>query len=62
MQRYLFELCAYTGEAGVERRSRWISDAWLSAEVARDPNLDRVVELPIEFIRDGVTYDLRAAG
>ena len=62
MKRYLFELCAYTGEAGVQRRSRWISDEWLAAQVARDPNLDRVVDLPIGFVRDGVTYDLPAAG
>lgn len=62
MQRYLFELCAYTGEAGVERRSPWISDAWLAAEVARDSDLDRIVDLPVEFVRDGVTYDLPAAG
>ena len=58
MKRYLFELCAYTGEAGFERRSRWISDEWLAAEVARDPNIDRLVEIPIEFLRDGVSYDL----
>lgn len=58
MQRYLFELCAYLGEAGVERRSVWISDEWLAAQLARDPNLDRVVELPVEFVRDGVIYPL----
>ena len=62
MQRYLFELCAYTDEAGIERRSRWISDNWLAAEVALDPNLDRLVQLPIEFLREGVTYDLPATG
>jgi len=61
MKRYLFELCAYLGEAGVERRSPWISDEWLAAELARDPNLDRLVELPVEFLRDGVTYDLPEA-
>lgn len=62
MKRYLFELCAYTGEAGTERRSHWISDGWLAAEVARDRNLDRIVDLPVEFVRDGVTFDLRAVG
>ncbi|WP_426051571.1 hypothetical protein [Brevundimonas sp. SL161] len=62
MKRYLFESCAYTGEAAVERLSHRISDEWLAAEVARDPNLDRIVDLPIEFVRDGVTYDQPAAG
>lgn len=62
MKRYLFELCAYAGEAGVERRSHWISDEWLAAEIAREPNLDRLVDLPVEFVRDGVTYDLPAVG
>ena len=46
MKRYLFELCAFLGEAGVERRSAWISDAWLAKELAEDPNLDRLVEVP----------------
>lgn len=46
VQRYLFELCAFLGEAGVERRSPWISDEWLAEELARDPNLDRLVEVP----------------
>lgn len=58
MKRYLFELCAYLGEAGVERRSRWISDEWLRTELARDSNLDRVVELPSEFVIDGVSHTL----
>lgn len=46
MKRFLFELCAFLGEAGVERRSRWISDEWLTDELRRDPNLDRVVDVP----------------
>lgn len=62
MQRYLFELCAHSGEGGIERRSKWISDAWLADEIARDPNLDRIVELPAEYVRDGVTYALPAEG
>ena len=46
MKRYLFELCAFLGEAGVERRSCWISDEWLHEQLAADPNLDRIVEIP----------------
>lgn len=61
MKRFLFELCAHLGDAGVERRSHWISDDWLAAELARDSNLDRVVDLPDEFVLRGVTYDLPGA-
>lgn len=46
MKRFLFELCAHLGERGVERRSRWVSDEWLALELAKDPNLDRVVSVP----------------
>lgn len=44
MKMALWELCAYLGEKGVERRSTLISDEWLGAELARDPWLFRIVE------------------
>lgn len=44
MKRYLFELAAWLPPRGVERRSVWVSDEWLSAELTREPCLDRVVE------------------
>lgn len=47
MKRFLFELCAYLGEEGIERRSSWVSDEWLAHELAMDPNLDRLVDVPI---------------
>ncbi len=44
MRYPLIGLCAYLGQEGVERRSPWVSDEWLGAEVARDPWLFRTVE------------------
>lgn len=45
VMRYpLIGLCAYLGSQGVERRSPWVSDEWLGAEIARDPWLFRTVE------------------
>lgn len=58
MKRYLYELCAQLCDGQIERRSPWISDEWLAAELAKDPTLDRLVDLPEEFLRDGVTYAL----
>lgn len=58
MKRYLFELCVLRGGVGYERRSIWISDAWLTAEVSRNPNLNRVVQLPEAFLERGVTHRL----
>ncbi len=58
MQRYLFDLCAQLTNGTVERRSPWISDEWLARELAVDPQLDRMVDLPEEFVRNGVTYPL----
>lgn len=58
MQRYLFDLCAQLTSGVVERRSPWISDQWLARELAADPRLDRLVELPDEFVREGVTHPL----
>ena len=44
VMRYpLIGLCAYLGDEGVERRSPWVSDEWLGAEIARDPWLFRTV-------------------
>lgn len=40
----LIGLCAYLGAEGIERRSPWISDEWLAAELAHDPWLFRTVE------------------
>lgn len=58
MQRILLDLCARLTDGRVERRSPWISDEWLTEELARDPRLDRLIDLPEEFIRDGVTHPL----
>lgn len=58
MQRFLFDLCAQLTDGTVERRSRWISDEWLARELAADPRLDRLVDLPEEFVREGVTHPL----
>lgn len=44
MKRALIDLCAYLGDAGVERRSPMVSNEWLGAEIARDPWLFRFVE------------------
>lgn len=45
VMRYpLIGLCAYLGSEGVERRSPWVSDEWLGAQIARDPWLFRTVE------------------
>lgn len=44
MRYPLIGLCAYLGYEGVERRSSWVSDEWLGAEVAGDPWLFRTVE------------------
>ena len=44
LKRALIDLCAYVASAGVERRSPLVSDAWLGAELARDPWLFRTVE------------------
>lgn len=54
MQRFLFDLCAQLTDGTVERRSPWISDEWLARELAADPNLDRIVDVPL----NGVTYPL----
>ncbi|MBU4040821.1 MAG: tyrosine-type recombinase/integrase [Alphaproteobacteria bacterium] len=43
MRYPLIGLCAYLGNEGVERRSPWVSDEWLGAEIARDPWLFRTV-------------------
>lgn len=58
MKRYLFDLCAQLRDGTIERRSPWISDDWLAAELAKNPDLDRLVDLPEEFLRDGVTHAL----
>lgn len=58
MRRQLFDLCAQLPDGTIERRSPWISDEWLARELAADPRLDRVVDLPEEFVRNGVTYPL----
>ena len=58
MQRFLFDLCAQLTDGTIERRSRWISDEWLARELAIDPRLDRWVDLPEEFVREGVTHPL----
>ncbi|MBB5773110.1 hypothetical protein HNP47_003134 [Brevundimonas vesicularis] len=58
MKRKLFDLCAQLCDGTIERRSRWISDEWLSAELAKDSSLDRWVDLPNEFLEHGVTYPL----
>lgn len=58
IKRYLFDLCAFMGAAGVERRSEWISDAWLAVELARDSNLDRLVDIPDEFLVDGLSHPI----
>lgn len=44
MKYPLIGLCAVVGDKGVERRSPWVSDEWLGAEIARDPWLFREVE------------------
>lgn len=44
MKYPLIGLCALMGDKGVERRSPWVSDDWLGAEIARDPWLFREVE------------------
>jgi hypothetical protein len=58
MKCKLFDLCAQLCDGTIERRSRWISDEWLSAELARDPRLDRWVDLPDEFVTHGITHPL----
>ncbi len=45
MRYPLIGLCAYLGDRGVERRSTWVSDAWLGAEIAADPWLFRMIQL-----------------
>lgn len=58
MQRRLWELCAQLTDGTVERRSPWISDEWLAKELAENPRLDRLVDIPEEYVRDGVTHPL----
>ncbi len=54
----VFYLCAQLRDGTVERRSPWISDEWLRAELAKDPSLNRWVDLPDEFVEHGITYPL----
>lgn len=58
MRRQLFDLCAQLRDGTIERRSPWISNEWLRAELAKDPRLHRFVDLPDEFVKHGVTYPL----
>lgn len=46
-KRFLFELAAWLPPKGVERRSEWISDAWLSGQLLQNPNPDRLVEFEL---------------
>ena len=46
MKWHLFSLCFSVSADGVERGSEWIDDEWLASELARDPDLDRTVDLP----------------
>lgn len=57
-KRQLFDLSSQLRDGTVERRSPWISDEWLRAELAKDPRLDRRVDLPDEFMMHSVTYPL----
>lgn len=58
MQRRLLDLCALLTDGTIERRSPWISDEWLAEQIAADPRLDRFVDLPDEFVEDGVWHPL----
>lgn len=55
-KRVLIDLCAYLGDAGVERRSTLVSDEWLGSEIERDPWLFRVVKFEPGY------HDLHAEG
>lgn len=55
---YLFQLCAWLTDGTVERRSPWVSDDWLAAEINRDCRLDRLVALPEAFVKNGITHPL----
>lgn len=49
MKYPLIGLWAVMGDQGVERRSLWVSDEWLGAEIARDPWLFREVEFEVGY-------------
>ena len=49
MKYPLIGLCAMIGGKAVERRSPWVSDDWLGAEIARDPWLFREVEFEFGY-------------
>lgn len=49
MQRFLFELAAFSLGGVVERRSSLVSDGWLRDELERDLNPDRLVTLPEDY-------------
>ncbi|WP_426042743.1 hypothetical protein [Brevundimonas sp. TWP2-3-4b1] len=44
MKRHLFELTAWLPPQGVERRSPWVSDAWLAEVLSQNPDPDGLVE------------------
>lgn len=51
MQRFLFELVAYRGALGVERRSPWVSDEWVADRLSENPDLDRIVEFDVSDLQ-----------